>query len=216
VVSVIPKGIAVIEFDQFEGAVVSLQYPEDLQIPINAIQQIQVSHTFTPGMIYLKEENLSAITLWSEETQKIVVLVLDQYEDGEDFHEILTRCNEILISVGDDLETLGTELENVFTLSQQVFRAREAVLEKMAKEIQDLKNRELDIRIALNYLMTNEPDHQYRIMHALMLYGPSTLDSVAKATNLSIDQVIAAAAELEKSNKVENRQGILHLLIIYQ
>lgn len=203
-----------IEFDEFEGAMVSLKYPEEIDIPINAIQQIHVSHTFSPGIIFLREQNLNAVTYGNEENAKIVVLLLDKYEDGEDFREIVAVLNDILREI-EDPDVLSSELERIYTMSQHVFKAREAVLDKMAKEIQELKNKELDIHAALRYLMKNEKNQLYRLIHALMVLGPMSLLQLTDATLIPKPQIQPLLNELEQMNYIENRDGIYHLLIMY-
>jgi hypothetical protein len=204
----------VIEFDEFEGAMVSLKYPEEIEIPINAIQQIHVSHTFSPGIIFLREQDLNAVTYGNEENAKIVVLLLDKYEDGEDFREIIDILNNVLRE-NEDVELLSGELERIYTMSQKVFKAREAVLDKMAKEIQELKNKELDINAGLRYLMKNEVNHLYRPIHALMLLGPLSLSKIIEYTSLEQEELLPILSELENMNYIENRDGHYHLLIMY-
>ncbi|MHA1563059.1 MAG: hypothetical protein ACTSPA_13155, partial [Promethearchaeota archaeon] len=128
-----PEGIFIIDWDEYEGGVISLKYPENLDIPANFVQLLQISHSFNPGIMNIKEEGFNGLSLGNEELQKVTVLVLTRFEDAEDFKEILSLINDVVAKHSGD--NLLEEIERLFMTSQSVFKAREAVLNKLANEV---------------------------------------------------------------------------------
>ena len=149
-----PEGIFIIDWDEFEGGVISLKYPEDLEIPVNFVQLLQISHSFNPGVMNIKEEDFNGLSLGNEELQKVTVLILTKFEDAEDFIEILALINDVVAKHSDD--DLLEEIERLFMTSQSVFKAREAVLNKLANEVTSLKNTEIDIRQSMDWFIRHE------------------------------------------------------------
>ena len=140
---------------------------------MNSIQAIQVSHSFTPGFIFIREENLNAVT-YSTEQNQIIVLVLDSIEDGEDFRQLMLTCDEIVRSQVGEVY-IKAELARIYNLSHHVFRAREAVIEKMAHEIADLKNREVDMNNSLRFLSARENNPRLRLLYYLIMNGATSV-----------------------------------------
>ena len=75
-----PDGILIIDWDEFEGGFVSYKYP-DLEIPDNLVQLLQISHSFNPGLITIQEEDFHAISIGIEPLQKVIVLILEKWDD---------------------------------------------------------------------------------------------------------------------------------------
>ena len=59
-------GILIISWDEYEGGFVSFKYPEELEVPDNLIQLLQISHTFNPGAITLQEKEFHALSIGNE------------------------------------------------------------------------------------------------------------------------------------------------------
>jgi hypothetical protein len=207
-----PLGICIINWDAFEGGVVSLKYPEDLKVPDNIVQILQISHNFNPGMMVIKEREFQAISLGNEELQKVIVLVLSKYEDAEDFKGITDMINESLIENGTE-EGMKGELKRLMTASDKVFRARETVMIKLANEISELKNREIDIRTSLEWLYKNEESWKKRIIFLLMIHGKSTSDLLLEHTKLPKKEFFKYLHEMENDKMIKISEQSCELII---
>jgi len=163
-------GILIISWDEFEGGFVSYKYPEGLEVPENLIQLLQISHTFNPGAITLQEKEFHALSIGNEVLQKVIVLILEEFEDASDFNEIIENMSAAVSKFQEDSE-LHNELRHLYNLSQSVFKAREAVLTKLANEVTELKNHEIDINQSLEWLIQNEDDFQKKLIFLLLRYG---------------------------------------------
>ncbi|MCK4481168.1 MAG: hypothetical protein KAV01_11615, partial [Candidatus Lokiarchaeota archaeon] len=84
-----PNGIFLIRWDEVEGGMIYLKYPEDLEISNPAVQQITISHNFTESYIITEEKNWKSVSYYNENKEIIIVLVLSRYDDGDDYLEIL-------------------------------------------------------------------------------------------------------------------------------
>ena len=73
-----------------------MKYPEELDIPDNIVQQIQISHNFIESYITIEEKNWSSISYYNEEKDIIIVLVLDKYDDSSDYTIILDEFKKEL------------------------------------------------------------------------------------------------------------------------
>lgn len=159
-----PKGIVIIDWDEFEGGVVHQKYPDDLVVQDNFIQILQISHNFNPGIMSIKEAGINAISLGNLEKQKVIVLILGKFEDGDDFHQIVYMINDIVDTV------TNLELQRVFKLSQSVYKAREAVLQKLAEEIATYKSFENDIKAVIGCLIKDEKSPRTRMIYHLLIH----------------------------------------------
>jgi hypothetical protein len=178
---------------------------------MNSIQAIQVSHSFTPGFIFIREENLNAVT-YSTEQNQIIVLVLDSIEDGEDFRQLMLTCDEIVRSQVGEVY-IKAELARIYNLSHHVFRAREAVIEKMAHEIADLKNREVDMKNSLRFLFARENNPRLRLLYYLIINGSTPISKLSIELKISENEIRYLVEDMEQNKMVEIVQGIVHLLI---
>lgn len=166
-----PRGIVIIDWDAFEGGIISYKYPETLEVPTNLVQLLQISHTFSEGLLTIKDGQFHAVSVGNEPLQKVIVLILSEFEDENDFFDIVNTMNSVVTDVQDDTQ-LQSQLVRVFKLSQSVFKARDAVLTKLAEEITELKNKEIDIRQSLEWLIRHEESIEKLIIFLLLRYGP--------------------------------------------
>ncbi len=146
--------------------------------------------------------------------QKVIVLILNKFEDANDFSEIIHTINKA-VSDHSDSSKLENELTRLFGLSQSVFKAREAVLTKLANEVTSLKNHEIDIKLSLEWLLHHESSLKRRIIFALLRYGSmnsSDLMSYIDSGDVSIGDLLN---DMEKEKILENRDGTYFLLIHY-
>lgn len=122
-----------------------MKYPPDLIIPDNIVQQIQISHNFVESYITIEETNWNSISYYNEEKDLILVLVLDKYDESQDYIGILDDFKKTIES---DLteKNLKKYLERVFLEKVlNVFRTRDEVISKLSNQVAHLKTKEYDI-----------------------------------------------------------------------
>lgn len=209
-----PEGIIIIDWDEFEGGVISFKYPDSLHVPENLVQLLQISHTFSPGILTIRENSFHALSMGNEPLQKVIVLILSQFEDGDDFLEIISTMDKA-ISESTNQTQLSSELIHMFDLSQSVFRAREAVLTKLADEVTSLKNRETDYYQSLEWLIKHETDPVKQIIFLLMRYGPLLLVEIQNYLESPPPIINTALADLIEKKCIEIRDQRYYLLIHY-
>jgi len=130
-----------IKWDQIEGGAIYLQYPNDLDIPVNIVQQIQISHNFIESYIAITELNWNSLSYYNEKTETIIVLVLDKYDDSSDYKIIIEDFNKELGKNLSD-EKLVELLKKA--LNTDVFRTKDEVIAKLSNEVAQLRMKEYD------------------------------------------------------------------------
>ena len=122
-----------------------MKFPENLEIPDNVVQQIQISHNFVESYITIEEKDWNSISYYNENKEIIIVMVLDKYDDGSDYTVILDEFKREL-----ELELKETKLkehlERIYNLSLNVFRTRDEVIGKLSNEVAQLKTMEYDLK----------------------------------------------------------------------
>ena len=106
----IPKGIAVIKWDDKEGVILDSKYPEDLKIEQDEIMRIYTSHAMgegRPGLLSIKlsgaDNVLSYFTGIDVQTQYAIAILMDIDEDTNWFEDpLLESVNNIISNVGTD------------------------------------------------------------------------------------------------------------------
>ena len=76
-----PNGIFLIQWDQVEGGMIYMKYPETLEIPDPVVQQITITHNFTESYIITEEKNWNSVSYYNERKELILVLVLSKYRN---------------------------------------------------------------------------------------------------------------------------------------
>ncbi len=209
-----PEGIFIIDWDEYEGGIISLKYPEDLEIPVNFVQLLQISHSFNPGIMNIKEEDFNGLSLGNEKLQKVTVLILSKFEDAEDFKEILYLINDVVSKHSED--SLLEEIERLFMTSQSVFKAREAVLTKLANEVTSLKNTEIDIRQSFDWFIRHETNSpKKKILFILLRYGALTLEEIEQFSGFSHEDLLKYLEEMSKDQLIALKNGRYKSMIHY-
>lgn len=121
-----------------------MKYPEDnLEIPNNVVQQIQISHNFVESYITIEEKDWNSISYYNENKEIIIVLALDKYDDASDYTVILDEFKkELDLDIKE--ERLKRHLKEKYDLSLKVFRTRDEVISKLSNEVAQLKTFEYD------------------------------------------------------------------------
>lgn len=105
-----PKGIAVIKWDDKEGVILEAKYPENLKIEQDEIMRIYTSHAMgegRPGLLSIKlsgaDNVLSYFTGIDVEVQFAIAILLDIDEDTNWFEDpLLESINNIITNVGTE------------------------------------------------------------------------------------------------------------------
>ncbi|MFX0033295.1 MAG: hypothetical protein ACFE8E_14275 [Candidatus Hodarchaeota archaeon] len=123
-----------------------MKYPDEMSIPDNIVQQIQISHNFVESHITIEEKNWNSISYYNEEKDIILVLVLDKYDESQDYVGILDDFKKTL-ELELTEEQLKEHLERMFLEKVlNVFRTRDEVIGKLSNEVANLKTKEYDLK----------------------------------------------------------------------
>lgn len=141
-----PNGIFLIQWDEVEGGMIYMKYPENLEIADSAVQQITISHNFTESYIITEEKNWNSVSYYNEKKEIILVLVLSRYDDGNDYLEILEKFNKEIDKENDE-QKLKQHLETMFHISLDAFRTTDEVITKLSNEVAFLKTKEYDYEV---------------------------------------------------------------------
>ncbi len=169
-----------------------MKFPEGLEVLDNAVQQIQISHNFIESYITIEEKNWNSISYYNETREIIIVLVLDQYDDGSDYTVILDEFKKELELELSEAE-LKKHLERIFNLSLNVFRTRDEVIGKLSNQVAELKTMEYDLRkrfekivnadhlkvkSKIQFLLAVNNEMNYKELHKLIDTSKNWLDKV--------------------------------------
>ncbi|MHA1195598.1 MAG: hypothetical protein ACTSRH_06175 [Promethearchaeota archaeon] len=132
-----------------------MKYPDDLEIPLNVVQQIQISHNFVESYITIEEKDWNSISYYNDKKDIIIVLVLDKYDEAQDYTVIL---DEFKKELERDLkeDQLKQHLKEKYDLSLKVFRTRDEVIAKLSNEIARLKTEEYDMKKKFDKIMKSD------------------------------------------------------------
>ncbi len=196
-----PKGICLIKWDEVEGGTVYMKYPEDLEIPISIVQQLQISHNFTESHIITEEREWNSVSFYNENKEMIIVLVLTEYDIGKDYLELLEEFNKELDKEKKG-ENLKKRLESMFHISLDVFRTTEEVITKLSNEVAYLKTREYDFEVKFNKITnSNQLNVKSKILFLLAINEELSLSELKKNIHTSNKWLMSVIETLLK-NKV--------------
>lgn len=178
-----PNGIFLIKWDEVEGGIIYLKYPENLEISNPVVQQITISHNFTESYIITEEKNWNSVSYYNENKEMIIVLVLSKFDDGNDYLEILEKFNQEIDKLTEE-EKLKENLEAMFHISLDAFRTTDEVITKLSNEVAYLKTREYDYEVKFDYI--TKSDHlpvKSKILFLLAIKDSASLEDFKKVTN---------------------------------
>ncbi|TET58573.1 MAG: hypothetical protein E3J52_08065 [Promethearchaeota archaeon] len=180
-----PNGIFLIRWDEVEGGMIYLKYPEDLEILNPVVQQITISHNFTESYIITEEKNWNSVSYYNENKEIIVVLVLSRYDDGNDYLEILEKFNEEIDKLSDE-EKLKENLEAMFHISLDAFRTTDEVITKLSNEVAYLKTREYDFEVKFDFITkSNHLSVKSKFLFLLAIKDTATIEDFEKVIKTS-------------------------------
>ncbi|MFX1366691.1 MAG: hypothetical protein ACFFCE_06310 [Promethearchaeota archaeon] len=179
-----PNGIFLIQWDEVEGGMVYLKYPDDLEIPNPVVQQITISHNFTESYIITEEKNWNSVSYYNENKELIVVLVLSKYDDGNDYLEILEKFNREIDKLNE--QKLKENLEAMFHISLDAFRTTDEVITKLSNEVAYLKTREYDFGVKFDFITrSNHLSVKSKILFLLAINEYVTFEDFEKVIKTS-------------------------------
>ncbi|TKJ22270.1 MAG: hypothetical protein CEE43_06890 [Promethearchaeota archaeon Loki_b32] len=180
-----PNGIFLIRWDEVEGGMIYLKYPEDLEIPNPVVQQITISHNFTESYIITKEKNWNSVSYYNENKEIIIVLGLNRFDDGNDYLEILEKFNKEIDKLSDE-EKLKENLEAMFHISLDAFRTTEQVITKLSNEVVYLKTREYDFEVKFDFITkSNHLSVKSKFLFLLAIKDTATIEDFEKVIKTS-------------------------------
>ena len=154
-----PTGIFLIKWDEVIGGTVYMRYPETLEIPDPIVQQITISHNFTESYIISEEKKWNSVSYYNENKEMILVLVLNRYDDGNDYippnSTLLEEFNRELDKEINE-EKLNIRLESLFKSSLDAFRTTESVITKLSNEVAQLRTKEYDYEVKFGVISTSD------------------------------------------------------------
>ncbi len=181
-----------IKWDEVLGGNIYMKFPEQLEVPDNVVQQIQISHNFIESYITIEEKDWNSISYYNENREIIIVLVLDKYDDGSDYTVILDEFKKELELELSEAE-LKKHLERIYKLSLKVFRTRDEVIGKLSNQVAQLKTMEYDlkrrfekiinadhlkVKSKIQFLLAVNNEMNYKELHKLINTSKNWLDKV--------------------------------------
>jgi len=180
-----PNGIFLIRWDVVEGGMIYLKYPEELEIPDPVVQQITITHNFTESYIITEEKNWNSVSYYNENKEMILVLVLNKYDDGNDYLEILEKFNQEIEKETQE-EKLKEHLESMFLTSLDAFRTTDEVITKLSNEVAFLKTREYDYDVKFNLITkSNHLSVKSKILFLLAIKDTASVEDFERVINTS-------------------------------
>jgi hypothetical protein len=198
-----PVGIFLIRWDEVEGGIIYLKFPEDLEIPNPVVQQITISHNFTESYIITEEKNWNSVSYYNENKEIIVVLVLSKFDDGNDYLEILEKFNTEIDKLTEE-EKLKENLEAMFHISLDAFRTTDEVITKLSNEVALLKTREYDYDIKFDFITkTNHLPVKSKILFLLAIKDSVKLEDFKTVIKTKKQWLLSVLETLVKNKVIE-------------
>ncbi len=192
-----------ITFDRIVGGEIYLKFPDTLEIPINIIQQIQISHNFSESYIITEEKTWNSVSFYNSDKEIVIVLVLDKFDEGNDYLSVLEEFNKDLYKYENESE-LKEQLERQFQFSLEVFRTRDEVIAKLSNEVAQLKMKVYDLEKKFERAINSEHlKVKSRILFLLSIYDELSFKEIKKQVKTSKRWLENVIENLVKNELVE-------------
>ena len=192
-----------ITFDRIVGGEIYLKFPDNLEIPINIIQQIQISHNFSESYIITEEKTWNSVSFYNSDKEIVIVLVLDKFDEGNDYLSVLEEFNKDLYKYENENE-LKEQLERQFQFSLEVFRTRDEVIAKLSNEVAQLKMKVYDLEKRFERAINSEHlKVKSRILFLLSIYDELSFKEIKKQVKTSKRWLENVIENLVKNELVE-------------
>lgn len=192
-----------ITFDRIVGGEIYLKFPDNLEIPINIIQQIQISHNFSESYIITEEKTWNSVSFYNSDKEIVIVLVLDKFDEGNDYLTVLEEFNKDIYKYENESE-LKEQLERQFQFSLEVFRTRDEVIAKLSNEVAQLKMKVYDLEKRFERAINSEHlKVKSRILFLLSIYDELSFKEIKKQVKTSKRWLENVIENLVKNELVE-------------
>jgi len=192
-----------ITFDRIVGGEIYLKFPDTLEISINIIQQIQISHNFSESYIITEEKTWNSVSFYNSDKEIVIVLVLDKFDEGNDYLSVLEEFNKDLYKYENESE-LKEQLERQFQFSLDVFRTRDEVIAKLSNEVAQLKMKVYDLEKKFERAINSEHlKVKSRILFLLSIYDELSFKEIKKQVKTSKRWLENVIENLVKNELVE-------------
>jgi predicted nucleic acid-binding protein len=193
--------VCLIKWDVVQGGMIYMKYPPDLIIPDNIVQQIQISHNFVESYITIEETNWNSISYYNEDKDIIYVIVLDKFDESQDYIGILDDFKKTL-ELNLTEEELKEHLKRTFLEKVlNVFRTRDEVISKLSNQVANLKTSEYDLTKRFEKIAKS--DHlkvKSKIQFLLAINEEVKYDDLRKSINTSKRWLDSVLKTLAKNN----------------
>jgi hypothetical protein len=194
--------VALVEFDIVEGAKIRIKYPDDLEIPENTVQQIEISHNFSQSYIITEEESWNSISFYNEEKELIILLVLDKYDDGADYITVIDEFNKE-VEIEQEGEQLKEQLKRIYDFSLDVFKTRDEVISKLSNDLAKAKvklyNLEEKFKSVINSDILNLVS---RLLFLFTINDSLSFENLINSLEISEEELNKLLEELEKKDLI--------------
>ncbi|HME54001.1 MAG TPA: hypothetical protein VKM55_17375 [Candidatus Lokiarchaeia archaeon] len=173
-----PLAIFVIEWDPFEGAIVTHQYPTEVEIDPNNVQTIDVTHQFQKESpwIVVEDKGIKAVSYMNEKFQKAIALLLAPNEVPVTFVKFLEQLSEFVLPVDDD--KVPQRLKESFTFIQAEIPVNEIVLMDFAHQIEQAKEDMFDFKRRIQVILDHCSEISTKVLLFLAINDGSTLEKI--------------------------------------
>ena len=199
-------------WDEIQGGKIFLQYPTDLDIPVNIVQQIQISHNFIESYIAIRELNWNSVSYYNEKKETIIVLILDKYADSTDYMIVIEDFNKELEKNLSN-EKLLEQLKKA--MNTDVFRTKDEVIVKLSNDVADLRMKEYDYERKLENLAKIEfLPVKSRILILLAMNSELSIKELRKSIKTSKKWLESVIETLEKNEIIgfDNQKDAYYLI----
>lgn len=198
-----PKGIFIIKWDVVEGGTIYMRFPENLEIPDNVVQHIQIAHNFTESYIITEEKDWNSVSFYNSEKEIVIVLVLDKFDEGNDYLIVLEEFNKDLYKYENEND-LKEQLERRFEFSLNVFRTRDEVITKLSNDVATVKMRVYELEKKIERIIdSNHLTVKARILFLLATNDQLSFLDIKKQLNTSKSWLKSVIDTLIKDQIVE-------------
>jgi len=192
-----------------------MKFPADLNIPVNVVQQIQITHNFTESYIITEEKDWNSVSFYNPKKEIVIVLVLDKFDEGNDYLIVLEEFNKDLDKYENEID-LKEQLERRFKFSLDVFRTRDEVISKLSNDVANLKIRVYDleerIKRALN---SNHLTIKSRILFLLVIKDQLSFNNIKNQVKISRRWLESIIETLIKDNIISYNSDNNTYFILY-
>ena len=192
-----------------------MKFPADLNIPVNVVQQIQITHNFTESYIITEEKDWNSVSFYNSKKEIVIVLVLDKFDEGNDYLIVLEEFNKDLDKYENEID-LKEQLERRFKFSLDVFRTRDEVISKLSNDVANLKIRVYDleerIKRALN---SNHLTIKSRILFLLVIKDQLSFNNIKNQVKISRRWLESIIETLIKDNIISYNSDNNTYFILY-